>query len=120
MAILSLFRHPVFPPPPPTAPPAPPRPACSSGAPAAPLLLSLRFIFRGYGAIWLEVTDRRPVAFTNLPPPTPSTIREPPWPASSHFRARASAHAATLIRERTRTKSAFEWPEWTRLQRRCL
>lgn len=51
-ATLSLFRHLV-------------RPTRFSAS------VPPRFIFRGCGAIWLEVTDRRPVAFTNLPLPTP-------------------------------------------------
>lgn len=46
-----------------------------------------RFIFRGCGAIWLEVSDRRPVAFTNLPPPTPRHPRT--TMGFSHFRVRA-------------------------------
>lgn len=44
----------------------PPRPLPPPSPSASP-----RFIFSGCGAIWLEVTDRRPVAFTNLPPSIP-------------------------------------------------
>lgn len=46
-----------------------------------------RFIFRGCGAIWLEVSDRRPVAFTNLPLPIP--LHPLTTMVFSHFRVRA-------------------------------
>lgn len=56
---------------------------------AAPTHPSSLFIFRGCRAIWLEVSDRRPVAFTNLPSPSSTTKRVSAvgvWPHSGEAR----------------------------------
>lgn len=72
-----------------------------------------RFIFRRCGAIWLEVSDRRPVAFTNLPLPAPRHPRT--TMVFSHFRVRARARVAQHSPS-ARIRASTRCPEWTRSQ----